>query len=188
MYLFSILSFFKVIQELSQTVLMHDRTKQTTLAGFFGKPKAGAAPPRPASSLAKVPPTPASQPPSTRPAASSQNVPSSQSPASSITLKTPSSLVESPHARQEKERKRAGSPLKQSFTIDDDGSLSPPPVDVEMEDVKEPLSESMEVETGEGRRAKRKVVYAESGESDSDDDVPLQRGVKGELERAHGDV
>jgi hypothetical protein len=48
-------------------------------------------------------------------------------------------------------------------------------VDVEM---KEEVEESMEV-VGEGRRAKRKVVYAESGGSDSEDDVPLQRGSKG---------
>jgi hypothetical protein len=140
---------------------MQDRTKQTTLAGFFGKPKAGAAPPRPASASSKIPPTPVSQPPPSRPS-NSQNGPSSQSPASTSTLKTPSSIVESPQAQKEKERKRAGSPLKQSFTIEDEGSLSPPPVVV-----------------GEGRRAKRKVVYAESGGSDSEDDVPLQRGSKG---------
>jgi hypothetical protein len=159
---------------------MQDRTKQTTLAGFFGKPKAGAAPPRPASASSKIPPTPVSQPPPSRPS-NSQNGPSSQSPASTSTLKTPSSFVESPQAQKEKERKRAGSPLKQSFTIDDedDGSLSPPPVDVEMkEEVDEVGGESMEV-VGEGRRAKRKVVYAESGDSDSEDDVPLQRGSKG---------
>lgn len=48
-----------------------------------------------------------------------------------------------------------------------------------MEDVKEVAQESMEVESGEGRRAKRKVVYAESGGSDSEDDVPLKRGGKG---------
>ena len=155
---------------------MQDRTKQTTLAGFFGKPKAGAAPPRPASASSKLPP----QPPPSRPS-NSQSGPSSQSPASSSTLKTPSSFVESPQAQKEKERKRAGSPLKQSFTIEDEGSLSPPPVDVEMkEEVEEPEAESLEV-VGEGRRAKRKVVYAESGGSDSEDDVPLQRGSKGEL-------
>lgn len=155
---------------------MQDRTKQTTLAGFFGKPKAGAAPPRPASSLSKLPPTEKPHPPSSKPADSSQSGPSSQSPASTSTLKTPSSFVESPQAQKEKERKRAGSPLKQSFTIEDEGSLSPPPVDVEM---KEEVEDSMEV-VGEGRRAKRKVVYAESGGSDSEDDVPLQRGSKGE--------
>lgn len=84
--------------------------------------------------------------------------------------------------QKDKERKRAGSPLKQSFTLDD-ASLSPPPGDVEMEeDVKEPVGESLEAE-GEGRRAKRKVVYAESAGSDSEDDVPLQRGVKGKLAR-----
>jgi len=48
------------------------------------------------------------------------------------------------------------------------------------EEVEEPEAESLEV-VGEGRRAKRKVVYAESGGSDSEDDVPLQRGSKGEL-------
>jgi hypothetical protein len=153
---------------------MQDRTKQTTLAGFFGKPKAGAALPRPASASSKLPPTPVSQPPPSRPS-NSQSGPNSQSPASTSTLKTPSSFVESPQAQKEKERKRAGSPLKQSFTIEDEGSLSPPPVDVEM---KEEVEESMEV-VGEGRRAKRKVVYAESGGSDSEDDVPLQRGSKG---------
>jgi hypothetical protein len=160
---------------------MQDRTKQTTLAGFFGKPKAGAAPSRPASSLSKLPPTEKPHPPSSRPTDSSQIGPSSQSPASTSTLKTPSSFVESPQAQKEKERKRAGSPLKQSFTIDDedDGSLSPPPVDVEMkEEVEDAEGESVEV-VGEGRRAKRKVVYAESGGSDSEDDVPLQRGSKG---------
>jgi hypothetical protein len=46
------------------------------------------------------------------------------------------------------------------------------------EEVDEVGGESMEV-VGEGRRAKRKVVYAESGGSDSEDDVPLQRGAKG---------
>lgn len=85
--------------------------------------------------------------------------------------------------QKEKERKRAGSPLKQSLTLDD-ASLSPPAIDVEMEeDVKEPVGESLEVEE-QGRRAKRKVVYAESGGSDSEDDVPLQRGAKGKLARA----
>jgi len=159
---------------------MQDRTKQTTLAGFFGKPKAGAAPPRPASASSKIPPTPVSQPPPSR-ASNSQSGPNSQSPASTSALKTPSSLVESPQAQKEKERKRAGSPLKESFTIEDEGSLSPPPVDVEMkEDVAEAEGESMEV-VGGGRRAKRKVVYAESGGSDSEDDVPLQRGSKGEF-------
>jgi len=159
---------------------MQDRTKQTTLAGFFGKPKAGAVPARPASASSKLPPTPIPQPPPSRPS-NSQSAPSSQSPASTSTLKTPSSFVESPQAQKEKERKRAGSPLKQSFTIDDDGSLSPPPVDVEMkEEVEEAEGESVEA-VGEGRRAKRKVVYAESGGSDSEDDVPLQRGSKGEF-------
>jgi hypothetical protein len=157
---------------------MQDRTKQTTLAGFFGKPKAGAAPPRPASASSKIPPTPVSQPLPSR-SSNSQNGPNYQSPASTSTLKTPSSFVESPQAQKEKERKRAGSPLKQSFTIEDDGSLSPPPVDVEMkEEVEKEEMESMEA-VGEGRRAKRKVVYAESGGSDSEDDVPLQRGSKG---------
>jgi hypothetical protein len=157
---------------------MQDRTKQTTLAGFFGKPKAGAAPPRPASALSKIPPTPVSQPPPSR-SSNSQNGPNSQSPASTSTLKTPSSFVESPQAQKEKERKRAGSPLKQSFTIEDEGSLSPPPVDVDMkEEVEDAEVGSMEA-VGEGRRAKRKVVYAESGGSDSEDDVPLHRGSQG---------
>ena len=157
---------------------MQDRTKQTTLAGFFGKPKAGAVPARPASASSKLPPTPIPQPPPSRPS-NSQSAPSSQSPASTSTLKTPSSFVESPQAQKEKERKRAGSPLKQSFTIENDGSLSPPPVDVEMKEEAEDVEEeSMEV-VAEGRRAKRKVVYAESGGSDSEDDVPLQRGTKG---------
>jgi hypothetical protein len=46
------------------------------------------------------------------------------------------------------------------------------------EEVEDAEGESVEV-VGEGRRAKRKVVYAESGGSDSEDDVPLQRGSKG---------
>jgi len=159
---------------------MQDRTKQTTLAGFFGKPKAGAAPSRTPSSSAILPPVPRSQPlPPVKGDSSSQTAIEPTSPASSSTLKTPSSLAESPHPKKEKERKRAGSPLKQSFTIEDDGSLSPAPVDVDMEDVKESVEDSIEA-SGEGRRAKRKVVYAESGGSDSDDDVPLQRGAKGE--------
>jgi hypothetical protein len=167
---------------------MQDRTKQTTLAGFFGKPKAGAAPSRPNSALAKVPPTSSSQPATTlKGNSSSQVIPGSQSPASSSNLKTPSSTVESPHTLTEKERKRAGSPLKQSITVDDveDGSLSPPPADVEMEEVKESVDESMDVDTGGGRRAKRKVVYAESGGSDSEDDVPLQRAGNGESSLCH---
>jgi len=48
------------------------------------------------------------------------------------------------------------------------------------EEIEQVEQESMEV-VGEGRRAKRKVVYAESGGSDSEDDVPLQRGSKGEF-------
>ena len=48
------------------------------------------------------------------------------------------------------------------------------------EEVEEAEGESVEA-VGEGRRAKRKVVYAESGGSDSEDDVPLQRGSKGEF-------
>jgi hypothetical protein len=94
----------------------------------------------------------------------------------------------SPHPR--KERKRAGSPLKQSITVDDeeDGSLSPPP---EAQIAPEPkvkeeaaLSQGDEMEVddegGEGssRRTKRKKVsYVESGsDSDSEDDIPIARG------------
>jgi hypothetical protein len=45
----------------------------------------------------------------------------------------------------------------------------------------ETVDEAMDVEeeSGVSRRAKRKVVYAESG-SDSEDDIPLVRGAKGE--------
>ena len=169
-------------------------SKQTTLAGFFGKPKPGAAPSRPSSALSQTP-SQTQAPPTARPpgqTSSQTRVSSAASPASSSTLKTPSSVVgSSPYPGKEKERKRAGSPLKQSTTVDnfDDGSLSPPPeaeVSVRRSSPQEKEDEKMDVdnEGGGSRRAKRKVVYAESG-SDSEDDVPLVRGAKGKSETEH---
>jgi DNA mismatch repair protein MSH6 len=164
---------------------MPSSQKQTTLAGFFGKPKPGAAPPsRPTSALSQAA-LPTARP--LGPSSSQNGVPSISSPASSTTLKTPSSAIDSsPHPR--KERKRAGSPLKQSITIEDeDGSLSPPPVESVPADTKgsAPATssprEDMEVDDeeaeGSSRRTKRKKVsYIESGsDSDSEDDVPLIR-------------
>jgi hypothetical protein len=163
-----------------------DRSKQTTLAGFFGKPKPGAAPPRPPSSLSQNASQTQAPPSTTRPVGSTSSqtgLSSTASPTSSTTLKTPSSVVgSSPYPGKEKERKRAGSPLKQSITVDDldYGSLSPPP-EVTRSSPGQKEDEKMDVDNEEAgtRRAKRKVVYAESG-SDSEDDVPLVRGAKGQ--------
>ena len=167
--------------------------KQTTLAGFFGKPKAGPAPSRPSSAASQT----AAVRNTAKPLATSttqKSAPPSSSPASSAVLKTPSSLPASSPVNTDGDRKkRAGSPLKQSYTLDDKDSedeLSPPP-DIPATSHKSKSEklveqdeddESMEVDSkaGSSRRRKRKVVYAESN-SESSDDETLVVSSKGEL-------
>lgn len=172
-------------------------TKQTTLAGFFGKPKAGPAPPRP-SSAASQNAVPRSGVGPLATSTTQKSAPPSSSPVSTSIIKTPSSIPGSSPANINDERKkRAGSPLKQSFTIgndDSDEELSPPPDIVPTSSKKtqvvaksesqEEEDESMDVdpEAGPSRRRKRKVVYAESNSGSSDDET-LVPSSKGELIR-----
>lgn len=177
---------------------MDDSARQTTLAGFFGKPKTGPAPPsRPTSAASQA--APKTNPPKTEALSAPSRPPASSSPASSQALKTPSSaLGSSPNVANGDRRRRAGSPLKQSHVIDDEDDsaddLSPPPevpvLDIRKDKIvkqarqesQEDEQDSMDVdpEAGPSRRAKRKVVYAESNSGSSDDDdVPLKASSKG---------
>ncbi|ORY31917.1 muts domain V-domain-containing protein [Naematelia encephala] len=167
-------------------------SKQSTLASFFGKPKAGPPPsvprPPPSSSLAK--PTASSSP------ASSQ-------------LRTPSSaLASSPLNANGRVAngvlgnaiKRPGSPMKKSMVLDDsEDDLSPPPeptrkvtmteeVGVELDrmdvDVDEDtMVEVLETPVVQPRRAKRKVVYAESDDGDSAEEVMRPKNGNGRKAR-----
>lgn len=178
-----------------------DSSKQTTLAGFFGKPKAGPAPPSRPSSAASQTPAPRNGVKPLAASATQKSAPAPSSPASTSVLKAPSSLPKSsPVPNTDDRTKRAGSPLKQSFTVEDaesEDELSPPPDIIptttsrgakvlSTSDTQEE-NESMEVdpesqssEAGPSRRRKRKVVYAESNSGSSDDET-LVPSTKGEL-------
>lgn len=169
---------------------MMSSSKQTTLAGFFGKPKTGPAPPRPATAQSTVPPKPPAKPLSA--SRLQEHAPPSSSPASTSALKTPSSqLGSSPQRQHGTRRQRSGSPLKQSITVDELSSnddLSPPPeispagngLQARKPDAGKDTDLAEEnADAGPSRRAKRKVVYAESQSGSSDDDEPLAARGKG---------
>jgi hypothetical protein len=160
-----------------------DRTKQSTLKGFFSKPlpKTGPAsspsnPSAVSSTFAQLssPAAPSSDAP-TLPAASSSQAPPTPSP-QSTTLRTPSSLAgSSPHAGT-RSLPRASSPLKRSIVLnqDSDDDLTPPPEEKRGASAMTAVRKRLE----EGSKKKLLREEDEYYVMGMDDDIPMKAVTK----------